>query len=70
MLTSKGKALKLETVKEVKRNESSKRLNIQSLRVEWKDLETMNRAGGSRHDAQVNSESLEAFVVGLPHEFD
>mmetsp|Transcript_13744 Transcript_13744/g.26328 ORF Transcript_13744/g.26328 Transcript_13744/m.26328 type:complete len:393 (-) Transcript_13744:106-1284(-) len=70
MLSSKSKGLKLETIKEVERDEHGELLGGKLGLVKGKDVHLMNRVDGSSHDGQVYEETLEALVVGLFHESD
>ena len=79
VLTSKGKALELESIKEVGRNEDCQLLPIDAGDVQVgnvqvddmrKDIHLVNGISGGSHDGKIREETFESFVVGLLHELD
>ena len=79
VLTSKGKALELESIKEVSGNEDCQLLPIDAGDVQVgnvqvddmrKDIHLVNGKSGGSHDGKIREETFESFVVRLLHELD
>jgi hypothetical protein len=70
VLPGKGKALELESVEKVDRNEHDEFHGGEALFIKGEDVHLMDSKYRERHDAEVGEEALHSFVVGLLHELD
>ena len=70
MLSRKSEALKLKAIKEVEWDEHRHSLSLEAVSVSWVNLESVNSIGRHCHDAKVEKETLESFVVRLTHQLD
>lgn len=67
MLSRKGKGLKLETIKEVERQEQNHLLQRKAFGCQWKNAKLVNGIDRGSHDRKVGDEPFDAFIVGLLH---
>jgi len=70
VLSSEGKALELKAIEEIKRNKDDKLHKRKAVLVDGEEIQPVDDISGSGHDAQVDKETLETFVVGLLHELE
>jgi hypothetical protein len=68
MLTCKGKALELEPVEAVERDECEESFCFEGVSIEGEYLGKIDTVGRQNHNAQVGEQTLKSFVVAFLHQ--